>query len=385
MIGASGIRRVQEEAIAYPTQSRISRFAHRVTHWWSSNGAPKTYSVAVVTPTLQGGGAERWAASMAKCLNGDGVSCCGLVVLNTAHVADSSLSRRIRGECPLLTPQSDLTDVLQSDAIIMWGVGKLPKQFNGYRGRIIYACHSASPDHAKVLRDAIEHCTDIAAVSSKAASIVPSEVDCTIIHNGVDLARCEALIPWEYTRAIWGAGEDDILVAYIGGCHAQKHLEVIAEACALLEERYRPVYIGAMTLCNECRLDEINPRSIFTGYVSHIGDALAAVDVVCLLSDTEAMSLALCEAWAAKVPTICTNVGAITELQERFGEITRIVKSPATARDVAKAITLAMSLENDAVISRAKKMAREYCSEEAMGRRWRAFIRTVMHKAVTHD
>lgn len=369
-----GFRHLQGEVLAVPIESRFTRLVHRANHWWHGNGKPKTYTVAIVTPTLQSAGAERWAASMARAIQGDGISCPGLVVLNTSHIADVALTRQVRATCPLLTVDDDLTPILAADAIILWGHARLPKQFEGYQGRIIYTSHSSTLEGGKIAQEAAKHVSDLVAVSSRCAAYVPATCDCTVIHNGVDLSRCEPLVPRRTTRAQWGAGEDDILVGYVGRYHADKHLELIGQACAAMGGLYRPAYVGSMNLREECRLDKIHPKSIFAGYMSYVGDALAAIDVLCLLSDHEAMSLTLCEAWAAGTPTVCTDVGAIAELQERFGQMTRLVKPGSDATEIAAEIECVLSPQNRPVIARARQIARDYCSEQAMGRRWRRFI-----------
>jgi glycosyltransferase involved in cell wall biosynthesis len=380
-----GTRIVQGDADpeAVEAPPRRAGIAAAASRWWLGNGEPaakepKTISVAVVTPTLQSAGAERWAVSLAKSIQGDGIECAGLLELNPSHAADPSMSARARESCRLLTMEDDVSIVRQADAIVMWGYAKLPKEFGEYHGMLVYASHSSTPEGGQIAMEASKHVHHLVAVSKKCAEHIPPQCSCTIIHNGVDLARCEPRVSRLDMRKWWGAGQDDILVAYVGRWHADKHLEKVGEACRELGEFYRPVYVGSMTLREECRLAKVNPRSVFAGYVPHIGDALGAVDVVCLLSDHEAMSLTLCEAWAAGVPVVCTAVGAVPELQEMFGEVAKLVESKLNVKTIAGQIETALSPHSRPMVVRAREMARTYCSEEAMGRRWRAFIRRCM-------
>lgn len=373
-----GFRRIQTDVLPLVQESRFSKLSRYFKWTHHNNGEPKTYTVSIVTPTLRPSGAERWAASLAKAIQGDGIGCAALVVIDSKHPSDPVLSRRVRDACPLLTLEDDMTEVLKSDAIIVWGNAVLPEQLNCYSGQTVFTAHSSCPCDRQHFKKAADNGMHMVAVSRKSANYIPSDIGCTIIHNGVDLDRCGPSMPWEETRARWGASDDDILVGYIGRYHPAKRIEIMGHACAMLGGLYRPIYIGELSIGEECRLNKICPRSIFAGYMSHVGDALAAIDVMCLLSDSEAMSLSLCEAWAAKVPTVCTEVGAIEELQEQFGVITRSVKRNPSAEEVASEIQSALAPQNAASVVRAKNMAREYCSEEAMGRRWRAYIRSLL-------
>jgi len=60
---------------------------------------------------------------------------------------------------------------------------------------------------------------------------------------------------------------------------------------------------------------------IFVPPVEHVGDALAALDVLVLVSPAEGGPLVVLEALAAGIPVVATPVGNLPDLVRRHGEL----------------------------------------------------------------
>jgi glycosyltransferase involved in cell wall biosynthesis len=84
--------------------------------------------------------------------------------------------------------------------------------------------------------------------------------------------------------------------------------------------------------------------------------------------------LALTEAWYSGVPTVATPVGAVPELEERFGQLTVRVPTEPSAAELAEGVKKALAPENRAVVERARAVTREHFTAAAMGRRWSEYL-----------
>lgn len=351
-------------------------------HWGkrpvSRRPGPGPVTVLFCTPSLHSAGAERWVASLVSCLDPTVIRVVAVVLTGKQSAAhDSGLVELVRRTCPILPPAEAGEAARGADVAIVWGGHRLSGAVEHFGGRVVWVNHSATENGRRMAARAATEVDHLVAVSDAAAEFLPPEWPHTVLRNGVDLSRCSSVRPALSTRAGWGLAPQSIAVAYIGRQHADKHPEKIAEACELLGVPYTPVYIGEangpdrLTLLGACR------RSLFAGHVSHIGDALSAVDVVALISDHEAMSLTLCEAWAAGVPVVATPVGAVPELEQSHGPMVCRTPVGAGAAEVADAVCRALDEDNESVVRRARAVTHSHYSLEAMGRRWTSFLLAV--------
>jgi glycosyltransferase involved in cell wall biosynthesis len=106
----------------------------------------------------------------------------------------------------------------------------------------------------------------------------------------------------------------------------------------------------------------------FLGWESHTEDWLAISDAAVLLSDNEAVPLAMIEAGLSGLPVIATNVGSMGDVVENG--INGFLVDPTINEIAAKVITLSESAElRKKLGDRGRELARQKFSIEAMIKR----------------
>ena len=135
--------------------------------------------------------------------------------------------------------------------------------------------------------------------------------------RGVDMSRFSPARRSAEMRARFGAGPDQIVVAYIGRIAAEKGLAIAAAAMRRLEadEKIRFVIVGEGPY--ESKLRALSPAStVFTGRMS--GDALceayASADLFMFPSTTDTFGQVLNEAMASGLPVVAADAGPTREI-----------------------------------------------------------------------
>ena len=147
-----------------------------------------------------------------------------------------------------------------------------------------------------------------------------------VIHNGVDVESLrDAATPAERRtlRAALGFTDEDYVVGVTGGLRPEKNHVQLLEAIARLRARglsARALFIGdgAMRAAIETRARSLGLERhlVITGFREDIRPYVAACDVMCMCSLTEALSLAAIEAMAMARPVVHSQVGGVAELIE---------------------------------------------------------------------
>ncbi|WP_138734648.1 glycosyltransferase [Modestobacter excelsi] len=143
-----------------------------------------------------------------------------------------------------------------------------------------------------------------------------------IIHNGVEPAHPDTgALP--ATRTDLGLGEDDLVVGIVAALRPEKDHETFLEAAALVaaadaRARFLVVGDGVRRPALEALADRlgISDRVVFTGVRDDVGSLLATVDVFVLSSSSDCFPMALLEAMASGLPSVCTAVGGVPEVLE---------------------------------------------------------------------
>jgi len=141
-------------------------------------------------------------------------------------------------------------------------------------------------------------------------------------------------------------GPDEIAIGYIGRFSFAKNPMAAAIAAAELGPPYRAVYVGPSHPQLAQILGQFDPPPVQVPRTEQIGDVLRGLDCLVLASRTEGFSLALTEAWYCGVPTVATPVGAVPELEERFGPLTVRVPMEPSAAELADGVKEALAAES---------------------------------------
>ncbi len=336
-------------------------------------GKPK---VALFSPGLRMGGAERWIIDLAKYLD-----------RNRVHVAGIGV-RHWDCNGPLLAKATQITSVMigdeacqhlvcDADAMIFWGTHRMPI---GSPKHSVYVSHGTGPFAERLATLVASKQVKVAAVSHWASQVFPIRYDVAVIHNGVDAERLEPRLGREEMRTKWGLEADQIAVGYVGRFSYEKNPAAAAQAVHELGGPYRAVYIGDGQPEVRDFLKRLKPEPIFIPPMEEIGDAYAALDCFILASRSEGFSLALTEAWMCGVPTVTTPVGAVPELEEQFGRLSVSVPIEPSERELAEAIRRALSKENRTTVEHARTVTRKHFTARAMGLRWTDYMLDMIAK-----
>lgn len=296
--------------------------------------------VAIVVPSLRGGGLERLARDHALaikergyesavfCLNGLGVHAgelrdAGIVVHDCREGrfrlrgVPLRLIRRLAGFRPAIIHAHSGT----------WFPAVVAKLALG-SPRLVFTDHGRYPPEprlrAKIERWCYGRTDQFVAVSSPLAEYVRVYLGLSgmpsVVPNGIDLAAYGGADRETRARlrAEWGVGADEMLVLAIGRLTPVKNYAGLLEACALASTdapSLRLAVLGAGPLEEELRTRAraLGTRVIFLGYRSDVADCLRASDLFVNSSLTEGLPVSLLEAMASGIPIVASDVGGIPE------------------------------------------------------------------------
>ncbi|HWP64750.1 MAG TPA: glycosyltransferase [Candidatus Limnocylindria bacterium] len=190
-----------------------------------------------------------------------------------------------------------------------------------------------------------------------------------VLRNGVDVARFAVVETREAARLRLGLEPSRSVVGTIGRLEPRKGYEVLLAAMQLVAARTNGtcpqvllVGDGPLRDALERRTDEIGLGHVvrFTGNLSDVRPALAAMDVFVLPSHEEGMSNALLEAMAAERAVVATAVGGTGEIVAH--ERTGLLVPPADPAMLAAAVQ--RLLEDRATAARLAEAGREFVCRE---------------------
>jgi len=221
-------------------------------------------------------------------------------------------------------------------------------------------------------KDAADRLVGVSAVAAEAFQTLGVNV----IHNGADGERCQVTQPRHALRQEWGVTAGEKLIGYLGRFSWEKNPLAAALAVRELGEPFRAVYLGGGWKEKEVKaaVCEVAPDAIFLPPREDIGNVLNALDVLVLASPSEGFSLSLTEAWLCGLPAVATRVGAVPELEAIHGQLVTPVPVRPSASQLAAAVRQALSVENQTVVERAKRVAWANYTAKAMGDRWTKFL-----------
>jgi glycosyltransferase involved in cell wall biosynthesis/ribosomal protein S18 acetylase RimI-like enzyme len=220
-----------------------------------------------------------------------------------------------------------------------------------------FAFHEKSPAAIRLVYSALERlashwCDQIVSVSEfhrnwaiQLGICSPQQI--LAIPNGVVEATRYQKVELAQLRYQLGARPGDLLILTIARLAADKGLDYLIEAAAMLPATGRSTHIVIAGEGPEHEQLEQRARRLgvmhqvtFAGFREDVGDLLAACDAVILPSLREGLSISLLEAMAAGKPIIATNIGSQTEVASH-GEIALLVPTadgPALAKAILRLI-----------------------------------------------
>lgn len=377
-----------------------------------------TLTAALLTPNLSMGGAERWIVSLVKhsdptrirwsgvALSGWGgcdPELCGELAKYTRVVSGPPRAEVI-AHAPAGKPPPAVFDVLpheltevanlptalqtvtaEADVLVTWGGHRFDRY--GYRAiptvLVSHSSHSKPQPLGK--RQGVSH---LVAVSE--AAVRPFVFDgngpVTVIHNGADETRLQAVRGRRRQRVAWGYRGDERIVGYVGRFSQEKNPCAAIQAIRELGDPWRAVYYGELPARQTppepdliaAAVRERSEKVRVCRYTANVADVYAGLDVLMLASHTEAFSMTMIEAWLTGVPIVSTPVGAVPELEARFGPLTVGVPLNPSPADLARACDYAMSPAGQALAARAQAIARANWTVEIMADRWADYLELVV-------
>ncbi len=238
--------------------------------------------------------------------------------------------------------------------------------------------------------------TDVAVAVSNAVKAfmmhgrsIPEE-KIEVIWNGIDLKQFQN-VPEERVRRFreqHGLPENAKIIGTVTRLREEKGNAYLIEAAAEVlrqEPETTFVLIGDGPLRDSLQQQAqelgIDEKVLFTGFVTDVHAALAALDIVVLPSLREGFGLALVEAMAAGKPVVATKVGGMIELarHERSALMVYEADSPALAQAILRLIrepALAQQLA-----AQAKEDSARFSIEENVRALEALYGRMVPHKS----
>lgn len=142
-----------------------------------------------------------------------------------------------------------------------------------------------------------------------------------VINNGIDTNRFQSQNCKSQTKALLGIQENEKVIGTIGRLTPEKGQLYLLKAFKMANSKLpntKLLIIGDGPLRRSLELEatglELRDNVIFTGIRNDIPEILNIMDVFVLSSLNEGLPMALLEAMAAQIPSIATNVGAISKV-----------------------------------------------------------------------
>jgi glycosyltransferase involved in cell wall biosynthesis len=162
--------------------------------------------------------------------------------------------------------------------------------------------------------------------------------------------------------------ESEVVFTFVGRLSQIKRCDRILELASMKEVQDASIHfliIGDGELRESLENLRAGLPITFTGWESHTEDWLAVSDAAILLSDNEAVPLAMIEAGFAGLPVVATNVGSMADVVKN--DLNGFLVGLSTGEIAQKVISLAKNeaLRRDLGL-RGKTLASERFSVEAM-------------------
>lgn len=210
-----------------------------------------------------------------------------------------------------------------------------------------------------------------------------------VVGNGFDLVAPSANEVLRQTlRMECGFGEEDVVVGTLGRFNLDKDHENFVQAAGQLARRHarlRFLMVGKdLDADNDQLMRWIGAtgyahRFVLLGERSDAAVCLAAMDIFCLSSRTEAFPNAVGEAMAMGLPCVATDVGDVAALMADTGVLVPKANPAALARGVAKLMTFGTHYRQQ-LGRRAQERIRETFTMACVRQRFECIYENVIAK-----
>lgn len=266
----------------------------------------------------------------------------------------------------------------ESDVVWLWGFEK-PETFAGldFKGRkVVVSSHGCNEWTARMLAGMLPYATHYAAVSKAAAAMFPADVrdKVEVIYNAVDESRVKPTMPEAEARTKFGLGPGPVAL-FLGRLADDKNPVDVATAMKQLGGTWQAVFAGAG---DTAPVKTANHKAVFLHPGGRVGDVLNVASVLVMVSPSEGHCQAVNEAWLAGVPVVSTPVGAVPELEEKYGKLCVTVPVGAAPGVIADAVRRAAADANQNTVVRAQAMMKASFTLDKLGSDLSAFHAKVM-------
>jgi alpha-1,6-mannosyltransferase len=168
------------------------------------------------------------------------------------------------------------------------------------------------------------------------------------VHLGVDTDLFHPRLRSEDVRAQFGAGPDELLLAYAGRLDSEKHISVLVDAIELLPDELGARLVmmgeGPHRGALQRRADDIasrvgEPRMFILPYVKgkqEVAALLASADIYVTAGPHETFALSVVEGQAAGLPVVGVRAGALVDrVPDGLGRLGPVGDARAMARNIA--------------------------------------------------
>ena len=371
---------------------------------------------AALTPSLaQPGGAERTILLQVRYADPARMACTGVAVSPYGGV-DEDLGRELtryttihgppaegswsRAPAPLIRlSYRHLNEAVRhvcrdADVLVTWGSLAMGAHTADLDIPVVCVSHCSSPSASTV--GGITHLVAVSKAARRFFAGAPGVegLPVAVIPNGVEVDRICPRRGRAWQRDVWGVGEDDRVLLYLGRQAADKNPQAAVMTLGWLPHEYKLIMIGnqsfrpAEPLPTVAKMVEdmgLSGRVMFLPPISHVGDALSGADCLLHLSVREADSLVVKEAFLAGLPVVHTPVGSIPEMMDEFGQVgwgvplrpdvPAGIDTGVAARQVQAALTDA----GRDVAAKMRAIAWERWTGPAMCERWADYLEGVVN------
>jgi len=331
--------------------------------------------IALITPSLGMGGAERWIVTLArffKRLN-------PYLILNLSGQSDSILLEEIPTSTKVLSnfypnPKKIIDVLSDADAVISWCFNLDVSLKDNLKCPTIDVSHSdPSWDNHKLLISQTHKNSKYHVGVSKVAASAYNKNDATVIYNGIDTKRLKESKGRIKQRKEWDC-ENDKVILFLSRLSPEKNPQILLECSDLFDETWKFLFVDTGSLKKDFQsIKKTNVKSIKK--TNNIGDYYAGADVIVLPSDVEGMPLVLLESWFCGVPIVTTQYGSYLELMNLHGELCLSTQVRPTAIEFSDKIKEAFYEGRCSKrVLLAKSIAESNYTHEIMIKNWEDYI-----------